>query len=150
MDWPEYDIYEGNWKTLPLYSFGEKHEKFCKLCPITTFLIEEIPGLQTAAFSQMLAGTHITPHTGMTNRVLRYSLGVSQAKNCALRVGVETKTWESGEGLLFDDTTEHEAWNRGEESRVVLLIDFNVDPNENVEFPENLVNYVKTYFNENN
>jgi len=25
---------------------------------------------------------------------------------------------------VFDDTTEHEAWNRGDRTRIVLLIDF--------------------------
>jgi len=26
--------------------------------------------------------------------------------------------------LVFDDTTEHEAWNRGTQTRIVLLLDF--------------------------
>jgi beta-hydroxylase len=39
-------------------------------------------------------------------------------------VGSETKTWQEGKCIVFDDTTEHEAWNKGDKTRVVLLLDF--------------------------
>ena len=43
---------------------------------------------------------------------------------CALRVGPETRSWQVGKTLVFCDATEHEAWNRGHQQRVVLLLDF--------------------------
>jgi aspartyl/asparaginyl beta-hydroxylase (cupin superfamily) len=39
-------------------------------------------------------------------------------------VGLETRSWGEGECLVFDDTVEHEAWNRSAKTRVVLLLDF--------------------------
>jgi ornithine lipid ester-linked acyl 2-hydroxylase len=39
-------------------------------------------------------------------------------------VADETRTWNEGQCLVFDDTSEHEAWNRGASTRVVLLLDF--------------------------
>jgi beta-hydroxylase len=39
-------------------------------------------------------------------------------------VGDQVQDWQEGKCLVFDDTTEHEAWNRGDRTRVVLLIDF--------------------------
>jgi aspartyl/asparaginyl beta-hydroxylase (cupin superfamily) len=42
---------------------------------------------------------------------------------CALRVGNETRAWREGELVVFDDTIEHEAWNKSAEVRVVLLFD---------------------------
>jgi len=40
-----------------------------------------------------------------------------------LRVGAETRHWRRGETLIFDDSFEHEAWNRGNDTRVVLLFE---------------------------
>lgn len=36
----------------------------------------------------------------------------------------ETRPWRDGETLIFDDTVQHEAWNRSKEPRIVLLFDF--------------------------
>ena len=38
-------------------------------------------------------------------------------------MGSETRRWIEGEGWLFDDTIEHEAWNDSPEPRVLLLFD---------------------------
>jgi len=38
-------------------------------------------------------------------------------------VGGMTVEWRVGEGFVFDDTIEHEAWNDSDELRVVLIID---------------------------
>ncbi len=38
-------------------------------------------------------------------------------------VGGESRAWREGEAVAFDDTYEHEAWNRGSRTRVVLIID---------------------------
>ena len=46
---------------------------------------------------------------------------------CAIRVGRETRTWSPGSCFVFDDTQEHEAWNRAASTRVVLLFDFKRD-----------------------
>jgi aspartyl/asparaginyl beta-hydroxylase (cupin superfamily) len=39
-------------------------------------------------------------------------------------VAGETRGWEEGRCLVFDDTVEHEAWNDSEQARGVLLLDF--------------------------
>jgi aspartyl/asparaginyl beta-hydroxylase (cupin superfamily) len=39
------------------------------------------------------------------------------------RVGNETRAWEAGKLLVFDDSIEHEAWNDSAEDRVVLIFD---------------------------
>lgn len=43
--------------------------------------------------------------------------------DCALRVGGEIHQWQAGRCVTFDDTFEHEAWNRSGETRVVLILD---------------------------
>jgi aspartyl/asparaginyl beta-hydroxylase (cupin superfamily) len=43
--------------------------------------------------------------------------------DCAIRVGHETRRWEEGRCLIFDDHFEHEAWNHTQEERIVLIVD---------------------------
>ena len=44
-------------------------------------------------------------------------------EGCDFRVGGETRKWVNGEAFAFDDTIEHEAWNRSAQDRAVLIID---------------------------
>ena len=43
--------------------------------------------------------------------------------DCALKVGGEIHEWRTGRVVMFDDTYEHEAWNRSSTTRVVLIFD---------------------------
>ena len=112
------------WDTLALYGFCKKVAENCQLCPETTRLVEAIPNMTMAGFSALEPGTHIKPHVGYTDAVLRCHLPLITPPGCALRVGAEIRNWEEGKCLVFDDTTEHEAWNNSDQVRVVLLIDF--------------------------
>jgi beta-hydroxylase len=70
-------------------------------------------------------GRRLPEHRGPNKGVLRYHLGlkVPAPDSCGIRVGGQTRHWREGEGLLFDDTLPHEAWNDGDQPRVVLLVD---------------------------
>lgn len=83
-----------------------------------------LPGMTTAGFSSLVAGTHIKPHIGYSKAVLRCHLGLIVPDGCVLRVGTQTRNWQSGKCLIFDDTVEHEAWNNSDKTRIALLIDF--------------------------
>ena len=128
IDWPEKNIYNQGWEVFGLYAFGQKIEENCRLCPQTTKLVEAIPGMITAGFSSLAPGTYIGPHFGITKVVLRCHLGVIVPDECAIRVDKETRSWQEGKCLIFDDTFEHEAWNKSDQTRIVLLIDFNRPP----------------------
>jgi beta-hydroxylase len=138
--WHEDDLYTGQWDVYGLYSFGDKLDDNCKRCPKTTKLVESIPGMATAGFSSLAAETHIKPHVGISDDVLRAHLGliipdplpdydrrstgVLTARTCGLRVGEEIHYWWPGKAFVFDDRIEHEAWNWGNRTRFVLLVDF--------------------------
>jgi beta-hydroxylase len=124
MAWPERFLYGTGWDVFGLHAFGQKLQANCALCPRTTEAVESIPGLMTAGFSWLEPGTHIKPHIGYSKAVLRCHLALIIPEECRLRVGPETRSWEEGKTLVFDDTTEHEAWNRSNSDRVVLLLDF--------------------------
>ncbi|WP_427158672.1 aspartyl/asparaginyl beta-hydroxylase domain-containing protein [Aliinostoc sp. HNIBRCY26] len=122
--WPAKFLYNQGWDVFGLYAFGKKLEENCRLCPQTTKLVESISGLTTAGFSCLAPGTHILPHEGYTTTVLRCHLGLIVPDNCAIRVGNETKSWQEGKCFIFDDTIEHEAWNRDNTTKIILLMDF--------------------------
>ena len=77
----------------------------------------------SALWSRLKPGTHIAPHHGMLNTRLICHLPLVAPDGCALRVGHETRPWRFGEMLIFDDSVEHEAWNRGASDRTVLLFE---------------------------
>ena len=124
--WYEKDLYTNKWLVFGLFAMGNKLNANCEICPETVKLLEKIPGLTTAGFSCLEPGTVIKPHEGFSKMVLRCHLGLSvpQPETCALKVaGVEGR-WQEGKCLIFDDTLTHEAWNKGDKPRIVLLIDF--------------------------
>ena len=59
----------------------------------------------------------------MLNTRLICHLPLVAPDGCALRVGADTREWRFGEMLIFDDSVEHEAWNRGTQDRTVLLFE---------------------------
>lgn len=77
----------------------------------------------TAMFSRLKPGSHIPPHHGMLNTRLICHLPLIVPPGCGFRVGSGERQWKEGELLIFDDTIEHEAWNRGDSERVILLFD---------------------------
>jgi|ERR1051326_2287016 beta-hydroxylase len=120
-------VQPAHWKTFFFYAYGHRVDEGCAPCPKTAALLDSIPGMTTAMFSILTPGTHITPHRGPFKGVLRLHLPLlvpADGERCAIRVGGETRTWREGEGLVFDDTYEHEAWNESDEIRVVLFVDF--------------------------
>ena len=118
----------GDWGVAFFYERGRRHHEVCGACPVTTRAIESHRDVRTLAgliyASRMRAGTHIAPHRGPTNLRLRCHLGIAiPGGDCAIRVGDETRRWEAGRCLVFDDHFEHEAWNHTDEDRLVLIVD---------------------------
>jgi aspartyl/asparaginyl beta-hydroxylase (cupin superfamily) len=112
------------WLTYTLYRKGRKDVKNCARCPETVQLLSATPhGPRHGMFTRLHPGAHLTPHTGGSNIVLTAHLGMIIPQGCAIRVGEETRTWQEGKCLLFDDSFIHEAWNRGSEVRYVLIWD---------------------------
>lgn len=114
-----------SWEVFTFQFFNMVHPRNPLLCPITSSLLREIPELISCDFSKMKAHTHILPHQGYTRMVLRCHLPliVPEVGTCGIRVGDETRFHETGQLLIFDDSFDHEAWNKGDSDRVVLMFD---------------------------
>ena len=142
--WKETNLYSTGWDVFGLYAFGTRLEDHCRLCPQTAAVLDRIPGVVTAGFSTLKPLTHIKPHFGysysytesglserrtLNDGVLRCHLALMVPPTlthlgCCIRVGDHLSNWDEGKCLVFDDAMEHEAWNRTEGTRVVLIVDF--------------------------
>lgn len=129
-------VTHGSWREFVLMGGFDKatHLKRGMQCPLTTALLVRIGavaslaihGIGEALFSALEPGTVLRPHCGSTNARLTCHLGLSvkDGEACTLRVGDQTRCWEEGRCLVFDDSFEHEVHHSGAHSRVILLINF--------------------------
>ena len=118
-----------NWTALYLWKHGQYAPEIGDRCTATVRALEGVPlsriGDRTPSvfFSRLEPGAHIPPHTGMLNSRLVCHLPLIVPSGCWLRVGNETREWEEGKLLIFDDSIEHEAKNPAAEMRIVLIFD---------------------------
>lgn len=94
-------------------------------CPRTTALIQQIPNVYQAFFSILDPGKSIPAHNGRYLGYLRYHLGLRVPKNNppSMRVKDQIHTWEERRSILFDDSLNHEVYNKSDDLRVVLIVD---------------------------
>ncbi len=117
------------WSAYHFFRDGERYEENCARCPITASVLQKIPlpsipGKSPEAFYSLLQpGGHIMPHHGPTNTRLVIHLPLIVPESCGIRVGNATREWVEGECLIFDDSIEHEAWNRSDKLRVVFIFE---------------------------
>ena len=123
--WPERFLYGEGWTIFGLFTAGRPIEYAARLCPKTADLLGRIDSITQGGFSRLAPDTHIQEHRGKPKSELRCHLGIEiPPGEVGIRVGDEMRTWREGECLVFDDTFEHEAWNRTQNDRIVLLVDF--------------------------
>jgi hypothetical protein len=118
-----------SWGASYLWKGGQLMHANADRCPATMAALAAAPlpvieeRSPMALYSLLKPGTHIKPHHGLLNTRLIVHIPLIDPPECALRVGSETRNWRAGEALIFDDSIEHEAWNRGSSTRVVLLFE---------------------------
>jgi aspartate beta-hydroxylase len=118
-----------DWSALHLWKNGVRNDAACQRAPRTTAVVEALPIARIAGraptifFSLLRPGTHLPPHTGVSNIRTIIHLPLVVPEGCTFRVGGETRAWREGEAWAFDDTIEHEAWNRSGQIRAVLIFD---------------------------
>ncbi|HTI31894.1 MAG TPA: aspartyl/asparaginyl beta-hydroxylase domain-containing protein [Sphingomonas sp.] len=122
-------IGDPSWSAFHLMEKGKPVAGNAERCPATMAALADLPIPRIAGrspmalFSVLKAGTHIKPHNGMINTRLIVHLPLIVPPGCALRVGNDAREVEAGKLMIFDDSIEHEAWNRSDATRVVLLFE---------------------------
>jgi len=132
-------VENGPWTELVLLNKDEKVASMVnrnrKLCPTTLKVLDSIQcasdmarrGVGESTFSALGGSAHLKPHCGSTNTRLTAHLPLLVPKGgSSIRVGEEERHYVEGELMIFDDSWEHEVWQRGagDSTRVVLLIRF--------------------------
>ena len=121
-------VQTGNWSMIPLIRNGSVSE-FAAACPKTMAAARalDLPKLgfisPSLYFSVLEPGSRIAPHTGLTNARIIAHFPLIVPGDCGFRVANETRRWEVGKALVFDDMSPHEAWNDSDRMRVVLIAD---------------------------
>ena len=120
---------QANWEAYFFYRHGLPHTENLTACPATANLLAKLALVRIAehapeiCFSALTPGSHILPHTGVTNARLVAHLPLILPEHCVLKVAGIERAWKLDEVLVFDDTFEHEAWNHSDQTRVILLMD---------------------------
>lgn len=135
-DGGEHKMHTGDWSWRTYVSKGKRKESFAAACPHTAGLLDNVVGsdLMTdtpfsfAFFSTLHGESAIAPHAAPCNLRLRVHLPLSTppgagVDECGMRVGAVQCAWNVGESVIFDDSYEHETWNKTRTDRVVLLFD---------------------------
>ncbi|HEX9946866.1 MAG TPA: aspartyl/asparaginyl beta-hydroxylase domain-containing protein [Allosphingosinicella sp.] len=118
-----------DWGALHLWKDGVRDDQVCARVPRTAAAVEalplsDLPGrTPTIFFSILRPGAHLPAHTGVSNVRAIIHLPLIVPPGCGFRVGGETREWEVGRAWAFDDTIEHEAWNRSDGLRAILIFD---------------------------
>jgi aspartyl/asparaginyl beta-hydroxylase (cupin superfamily) len=117
------------WGAMHLWKDGKRDDAVCARVPHTAAVVERLPlsdlpgRTPTVFFSLLKPGTHLPAHTGVSNVRTIVHLPLIVPEGCDFRVGGETRPWREGEAWAFDDTIDHEAWNRSDQTRAILIFD---------------------------
>lgn len=118
-----------SWKYNLIWTQGKFTEAALSLFPKTVNIVTKLkpfiyPLAGEVAFLVMEPGVVIPPHADSEiNLSLNCHFGIKTPEGCGIKVGGETRSWTRGEILCFDNSFTHEAWNKGQEKRVVLMLD---------------------------
>src|SRR5581483_9872510 len=125
---PRKQLTTGDWNIVDLWSNGSLNPRNAIRAPVTAALLaaddDVVTGESTLAYFSVVAPhSHVEPHCGPTNARIRIHLGIRTPEGGRIRVGRETRSWQEGRCLVFDDSFEHEVWNDADVPRSVLLVD---------------------------
>ena len=120
---------EAQWNSFFFHRHGEVFRQNAQRCPLTTEILDSLPLVHIrdhapeVLFSILTPGSHILKHHGVTNSRLVTHLPLIIPEDCAISVGGVEHAWQEGCCVTFDDTFEHEAWNRSDKVRAVMILD---------------------------
>jgi aspartate beta-hydroxylase len=120
---------QAQWNSFFFHRHGEVFEQNARRCPRTTEILSTLPLVHIRGhapevlFSILTPGSHILKHHGVTNTRLVTHLPLIIPEDCAISVGGVEHAWQEGRCVTFDDTFEHEAWNRSDKVRAVMILD---------------------------
>jgi len=113
-----------NWRTLWV-KFLDTWAGTAKYLPTLRNIVEEMGDDITLLHVSILhPGMELSLHKGIHAGVWRYHYGlVIPEGDTALAIDGKIFKWREGEGVIWDDTLLHEAWNHTDKLRIVIFAD---------------------------
>lgn len=117
---------EADWTTVFLKLDSKIVDKNSEYFPKTVELLKSMPNVVNVFFSQLGPQSTIEPHYGYMKGFLRYHLGliIPDDSLCYLEVDGSLHYWKPGGSVVFDDMFLHAAYNKSNQVRVILFVDF--------------------------
>lgn len=103
------------WSAFYLWKNGERVDANAARRPNTMRALEHVPLTRMQNRSPLVLG--------VVNTRLICHLPLVVPGQCTFRVGNEIREWVESKAWGFDDTVEHEAWDRSSQTRVILLFE---------------------------
>lgn len=118
----EFSTKKNSWKVYTLYYKGYKffYNKHCE----KTLSILKKTNVVNAGFSLFYPGTITTVHKGNTPYTFRSHLGIDVPSSCEFKIENKYLSVKNGEMNFFPADLEHQAWNKSNENRIILILDF--------------------------
>ncbi len=116
-----------DWSAMYIMKDGELNKPIADRMPSVLNALADAPLERvekrgpTVLVSKLAPGSKIGAHKGFLNTRLTCHLPLIIPEDCGIRVGNETRNWTPGEMLIFNDTIDHEAWNKSSSDRYVLI-----------------------------
>jgi aspartate beta-hydroxylase len=115
----------GAWHVLYLDYRGHRWDEHRAWFPRLMALVDAVPRRTGTVFiSRLTPGTHIPAHAGASNIQLTCHFGIVVPAGVEMRVARETRAQQAGVCTVFDDSFEHEVWNRSDQVRYNVFIQF--------------------------
>lgn len=103
---------------------GKVESNAKQLLPTISRLVANVPSLANAELSILAPGAELRLHKAANRCFLRMHLGVIIPEgDICLELEGERLEWKEGKVMIFDDFYPHTAWNRTEQTRVILMVD---------------------------
>ncbi|MDF1779664.1 MAG: aspartyl/asparaginyl beta-hydroxylase domain-containing protein [Alcanivoracaceae bacterium] len=120
-----HSFFKTGWKRFYLKWYGDPLPSAETLCPKTVEMVNNIPSLNAVMFALLPAGSNLGLHRDPFAGSLRYHLGLitPNSDDCYIAVDGESYSWRDGEGVVFDETYMHTAFNNTDVDRIILFCD---------------------------
>jgi aspartate beta-hydroxylase len=103
----------GEWHVLYLNYRDHRWPEHRRMFPRLAELVDAVPRPSGTVFiSRLTPGAHVPKHCGATNTQLTCHFGIVVPDGVELRVAREVRRQPEGRCMIFDDSFEHEVWNR--------------------------------------
>ncbi|OBQ71015.1 aspartyl/asparaginyl beta-hydroxylase domain-containing protein [Mesorhizobium erdmanii] len=118
-----------DWRMFVLKAYDVTVPENLARMPVLSRLLAECPEVKSAAVSFLAPRKHIPAHRGPFRGIMRFHLGLVIPRQpdgrpaTIMMINHQERRITDGEGLLWDDTYQHEVINNSDEARIALLLD---------------------------